>query len=86
MMVKDIAKHLQYVNTAGKKEVDIFMSKKEESRQLIKSKCEEFDYTGISEIPKVIELIKKRELIEKQINKLDEFALVLYELKKLSIE
>ena len=62
------------------------MTKKEESRQLIKSKCEEFDYTGISEIPKVIELIKKRELIEKQINKLDEFALVLYELKKLSIE
>lgn len=47
---------------------------------------EELDYTGISEIPRVIELIKEREFIEKQINKLDEFALVLYELKKLSIE
>jgi hypothetical protein len=46
----------------------VLVSKKEKSRQLIKSKCEEFDYTGISEIPKVIRLIKKRELIEKQIN------------------
>ena len=41
------------------------------------------DYTKISDNEKVIELIKQRNEIEKQINELDENALLNYELLKL---
>ena len=41
------------------------------------------DYTKVSDNEKVIELIKQRNEIEKQINELDENALLNYELIKL---
>lgn len=41
------------------------------------------DYTKVSDNEKVIELIKQRNEIEKQINELDENALLNYELLKL---
>ena len=41
------------------------------------------DYTKLSDNEKVIELIKQRNEIEKQINELDENALLNYELLKL---
>ena len=41
------------------------------------------DYTKVSDNEKVIELIKQRDEIEKQINELDENALLNYELLKL---
>lgn len=40
------------------------------------------DYTKVSNNEKVIELIKQRDEIEKQINELDENALLNYELLK----
>ena len=41
------------------------------------------DYTKVSDNEKVIELIKQRNEIEKQINELDENSLLNYELLKL---
>lgn len=43
------------------------------------------DYTKISENQYVIELIKKREKLEKQIREIDEMALVRYELEVLNL-
>ena len=41
------------------------------------------DYTKVSDNEKVIELIKQREEIEKQIREIDDMALVRYELEAL---
>ena len=46
---------------------------------------EMIDYTKVSDNQHVIELIKKREEIEKQIREIDEMALVKYELEALNI-
>lgn len=41
------------------------------------------DYTKVSDNEKIIELIKQREEIEKQIREIDNMALVRYELEAL---
>ena len=46
---------------------------------------DKIDYSKVSDNPKVIELIKEREKIEKQIRELEEMALVKYELEILAI-
>ena len=46
---------------------------------------DKIDYSKVSSNPKVIELIKDREKIEKQIRELEEMALVKYELEVLAI-
>jgi len=46
---------------------------------------DKIDYSKVSDNPKVIELIKQREEIEKQIRKLEEMALVKYELEVLAL-
>lgn len=43
------------------------------------------DYSKVSQYDEVIELIKKREQIEKEIIAIDEMALVEYELQKLQL-
>lgn len=44
------------------------------------------DYSKVSQYEEVIELIKKREQIEKEIMTIDEIALVEYELQKLQLD
>jgi hypothetical protein len=46
---------------------------------------DKIDYSKVSSNLKVIELIKEREKIEKQIRELEEMALVKYELEVLAI-
>ena len=46
---------------------------------------EMIDYTKVSDNQHVIELIKKREELEKQIREIDEMALVRYELEVLNL-
>ena len=46
---------------------------------------DKIDYSKVSSNPKVIELIKEREKIEKHIRELEEMALVKYELEVLAI-
>tara|TARA_R110002167_G_scaffold340531_1_gene548475 strand:- start:24 stop:167 length:144 start_codon:yes stop_codon:yes gene_type:complete len=43
------------------------------------------DYTKVSDNQNVIELIKKRDEIEKQIREIDEMALVKYEIEALNL-
>jgi hypothetical protein len=43
------------------------------------------DYTKVSDNQHVIDLIKKREEIEKQIREMDEMALVKYEIEALNM-
>lgn len=42
------------------------------------------DYTKVSDDPNVINLIKQREQIEKQIKEIDEMALIKYEMQVLN--
>ena len=44
------------------------------------------DYSKITNNPKVVELLKKRNEIEKQIREIEEMALVKYEIEHLALE
>jgi uncharacterized membrane protein (DUF485 family) len=43
------------------------------------------DYTKITDNPKVVELLKKRNEIEKQIREIEEMALINYEIEYLEL-
>ena len=47
---------------------------------------ENIDYSKVTDNPKVIELLKARNEIEKQIREIEQMALVKYELEYLSLE
>jgi len=55
------------------------------SNEEINKITEMIDYTKVSDNQYVIELIKKREELEKQIGEIDEMALVKYELETLNL-
>lgn len=46
---------------------------------------DKIDYSKITDNPKVIELLKKRNEIEKEIREIDEIALVKYEMEYLAL-
>ena len=47
---------------------------------------DKIDYSKITDNPKVVELLKKRNEIEKQIREIEEMALVKYEIEYLALE
>ena len=47
---------------------------------------DKIDYSKITDNPKVVELLKKRNEIEKQIREIEEMALVNYEIEYLALE
>ena len=47
---------------------------------------DKIDYSKITDNPKVVELLKKRNEIEKQISEIEEMALVKYEIEYLALE
>ena len=47
---------------------------------------DKIDYSKITDNPKVIELLKKRNEIEKEITEIEEMALVKYELEYLELD
>jgi len=47
---------------------------------------DKIDYSKITDNPKVIELLKKRDEIEKEIREIEEMALVKYEIECLALD
>ena len=47
---------------------------------------DKIDYSKVTDNPKVVELLKKRNEIEKQIREIEEIALVKYEIEYLALD
>ncbi len=47
---------------------------------------DKIDYSKVSDNPKVVELLKKRNNIEKQIREIDQMALLNYEVEYLALD